>query len=65
VYDRVADPAQPQGRLVGPIPAKLPVGIDFLGLPFNEATILKIAAAYQDATNRRIPPPEFGPLPKS
>jgi Asp-tRNA(Asn)/Glu-tRNA(Gln) amidotransferase A subunit family amidase len=65
VFDRVADPAQPQGRLVGPIPAKLPVGIDFLGLPFDEATILKIAAAYQDSTDHRIPPPDFGPLPKS
>jgi Asp-tRNA(Asn)/Glu-tRNA(Gln) amidotransferase A subunit family amidase len=64
VFDRVADPAQPAGRLVGPIAAKLPVGIDFVALPFNEALILKIAAAYEAATDHRLPPPDFGPLPK-
>ncbi|MDO8845667.1 amidase [Methylicorpusculum sp.] len=51
-------------NLVGPIPAKLPVGIDFLGLPFNEAMLFKIAAAYEQATHHRTPPPDFGPLDK-
>jgi amidase len=50
-------------RLVGPIPAKLPVGIDFLSRPFDEPKLLRIAAAYEAATRHRIPPPEFGPLP--
>jgi Asp-tRNA(Asn)/Glu-tRNA(Gln) amidotransferase A subunit family amidase len=65
VYDRVRDPAAPGGtRLVGPVPAKLPVGIDFLAMPFNEATIFKIASAYESATHHRMTPPEFGPLPQ-
>jgi len=65
VYDRVHDPVQPEGRLVGPIPARLPVGIDFLGMPFDERTIVKIASAYEQATQHREPPPGFGPVPKS
>jgi amidase len=49
-------------KLIGPIPARLPVGIDFLGRPFSEPTLLKIAAAYEQATHHREPPPDFGPL---
>ena len=65
VYDRVADPTSPDGtRLVGPTPAKLPVGIDFAARPFDEPTLFKIASAYERATKHRMPPPEFGPLPK-
>lgn len=64
VFDRVRDPSAPGGtRLEGPIPAVVPVGIDFLGLPFDEPTILKIASAYEAATRHRTPPPGFGPLP--
>ena len=48
--------------LVGPVPAKMPVGVDFLGRPFGEPTILKIAAAYEKATKHRMQPPDFGPL---
>lgn len=49
-------------HLVGPFPAKLPIGFDFLGRPFSEPTLLRIAAAYEGATHHRMPPPEFGPL---
>jgi amidase len=55
-------PGDDHTRLTGPVPAKLPVGIDFLGRPFSEPLLIKIAAAYQDATKHRIPPPAFGPL---
>ena len=63
VYDRVDDASAPgRTRLVGPVPAKLPVGIDFLAMPFGEGTLLRIASAYEAATRHRTPPPEFGPL---
>jgi amidase len=63
VFDRVRDAGAPGGtRMVGPIPARLPVGIDFLAMPFGEATLFRIASAYEAATHHRTPPPEFGPL---
>ncbi len=55
-------PGDDRTRLIGPIPARLPVGIDFAGLPYSEPTLLKIAAAYEAASKRREPPPAFGPL---
>jgi amidase len=65
VFDRVRDAAAPGGaRLTGPIPAKLPIGVMFFGRPFSEPTLFRIASAYEAATKRRIPPPEFGPLPE-
>ncbi|MDR3418067.1 MAG: amidase [Nevskia sp.] len=48
--------------VVGPVPARLPVGVDFLGRPFTEPTLLKIAAAYEAATRHRQPPADFGPV---
>ena len=79
VYDWVRDPSVPpppppaesggggnprEGtRMVDAVPAKLPVGIDFLARPFDEPTLLRIAAAYEAATRHRIAPPDFGPVP--
>ena len=57
VYDRDLN-----GALLPPIPAVLPVGIDFLGLPFTEHTLFAIAAAFEAGTHNRRPPPDFGPL---
>ena len=48
--------------LTGPTPAKLPVGVDFIGRPFSEPMLLKIAAAYEQSTHHRMMPPDFGPL---
>jgi Asp-tRNA(Asn)/Glu-tRNA(Gln) amidotransferase A subunit family amidase len=64
VWDRVRDDTQPDStRLVGPVPARLPVGIDFLGKPFDEPMLFRIASAYEASTRHRMPPPDFGPLP--
>lgn len=62
VWDRVRDGAGT--RLAGPIPAKLPVGIDFMSRPFDEPTLFRIASAYEAATKHRTPPPDFKPLPE-
>ncbi len=69
VYDRERDPSAPKGdngqpgtKLVGPVPAVVPVGIDFVGRPFAEPTLFKIASAYEAATKHRKPPSGFGPL---
>ena len=51
-------------HIEGPIPAKLPVGVDIVGRPFSEPLLLQIAAAYEAATRHRTPPPGFGPLPQ-
>jgi amidase len=65
VYDRVRDPAAPGGtRLAEPVPAKLPLGIMFVGRPFAEPTLLRIGSAYEAATKHRVPPPDFGPVPE-
>jgi len=61
VWDRERD-GQNGTRLVGPVPAQLPVGVDFIAAPFNEPLLIRIAAAYEAATRHRRPPPEFGPV---
>jgi Asp-tRNA(Asn)/Glu-tRNA(Gln) amidotransferase A subunit family amidase len=62
VWDRVPD-GNNSTRLVGPVQARLPVGVDFIARPFNEPLLFRIASAYQAATKHREPPPDFGPLP--
>ena len=65
VFDRFRDPAASGGtRLVGPIPAKLPLGIMFFGRPFSEPILFRIASAYEAATKHRLPPADFGPVPE-
>jgi amidase len=49
-------------RLIGPVAAKLPVGVDFIARPFGESLLFRIAAAFEAATKNRRPPEDFGPV---
>jgi Asp-tRNA(Asn)/Glu-tRNA(Gln) amidotransferase A subunit family amidase len=40
----------------------LPTGITFMGRPYSEATMIKLAYAYEQATNHRKPPTTAPPL---
>lgn len=63
VYDRVPDEQDPNGsRLEGPKPLQLPVGLEFLGRPFEEAKLFEIASAYEKIKRHRRPPAGFGPV---
>jgi len=62
VWDRVPD-GNAGTRLVGPIQARLPVGVDFIARPFDEPMLFRVASAYEAATRHRTPPPDFGPVP--
>jgi Asp-tRNA(Asn)/Glu-tRNA(Gln) amidotransferase A subunit family amidase len=62
IWDRERD-GNGGTRLVGPIKANMPVGVDFIARPFDEAMLLRIASAFEAATRHRKPPPDFGPVP--
>ena len=63
VYDRVPDANDPNGsRLEGPKRDQLPVAMEFLARPFDEALLFEIASAYEAGTKHRRPPKGFGPL---
>jgi Asp-tRNA(Asn)/Glu-tRNA(Gln) amidotransferase A subunit family amidase len=62
VWDRVPD-GDGGTRLLGPLKANLPVGVDFIARPFDEAMLFRIASAFEAATRHRRPPPDFGPVP--
>jgi amidase len=61
VWDRARD--GDSTRLVGPVAASLPVGVDFVARPFDEPMLFRIASAYEAATKHRRPPATFAPLP--
>jgi hypothetical protein len=43
----------------------LPISLVFRAEPGKEDVVLKIAASYEAASKRRVPPPAFGPLPSA
>ncbi|HLH25507.1 MAG TPA: amidase family protein [Chloroflexota bacterium] len=47
----------------GFVPAGLPVGLELLGRPFTEGTLLKLAYGYEQRTRHRQPPASAPPLP--
>ena len=57
--------SRPSFRPGAPIlsPRELPFSLVFRAEPGKEDILLKIASAYEAASNRRIPPPAFSPLP--
>jgi amidase len=72
VYDPVFSLSSDGTRYVS-APSHTPTTIPEPGLPFSlvfraepgkEDVLLRIASAYEAASNRRIPPPAFGPLPE-
>jgi Asp-tRNA(Asn)/Glu-tRNA(Gln) amidotransferase A subunit family amidase len=46
-------------------PPGLPFSLVFRGEPGREDILLQIASAYEAASRRRIPPPDFGPRPRT
>jgi Asp-tRNA(Asn)/Glu-tRNA(Gln) amidotransferase A subunit family amidase len=70
VYDPVFRLSDDRKSYV-PVPSDTPTPVPAPGLPFSlvfraepgrEDLVLRIAAAYEAASNRRIPPPAFGPV---
>lgn len=71
VYDPVFRLSPDSTRYVS-VPSDMPTAIPEPGLPFSlvfraepgkEDVLLEIASAYEAASQRRVPPPAFGPLP--
>ena len=62
IWDRERD-GKGGTLLVGPIQASLPVGVDFIARPFDEAMLFRIASAFEAFTRHRKPPSDFGPVP--
>jgi Asp-tRNA(Asn)/Glu-tRNA(Gln) amidotransferase A subunit family amidase len=63
IYDRVPDANDPTGgRPDAPKSDQMPVAMEFLGRPFDEARLFEIASAYEAGTKHRRPPKAFGPL---
>ncbi len=58
-YDRT----NPNNVLVGPVSTTLPFGMLLQANPYNEPLLIRVAAAFEQATHARVPPPLFPPLP--
>jgi Asp-tRNA(Asn)/Glu-tRNA(Gln) amidotransferase A subunit family amidase len=45
------------------LPHPMPLSLMLWSGPGEESTLIKIASAFEAATQHRVPPPDFGPLP--
>lgn len=60
VYDWVPDPANAARTILGnAVPAQVPVGIEFLGVPFSEPLLLKLASGFESVARHRRAPVEY------
>jgi len=48
---------------MGFVGGTLPAGLQFLGRPWSEPTLIKIGYAYEQTTRHRRPPSSTPPLP--
>jgi Asp-tRNA(Asn)/Glu-tRNA(Gln) amidotransferase A subunit family amidase len=64
---RLASPASYPSITVpmGYVHGSLPVGLEFLGLPWSDATLIKLSYSYEQATKHRRPPATAPPLAKN
>jgi Asp-tRNA(Asn)/Glu-tRNA(Gln) amidotransferase A subunit family amidase len=46
-------------------PRGVPIGIEFTGRPWSEASLLRLAYGFEQAAKTRRPPQNFGPLPST
>lgn len=52
------------GQVESKLPHPMPISLMIWSAPGEDATVVKIASAYEAATRHRMPPPAFGPLRK-
>jgi aspartyl-tRNA(Asn)/glutamyl-tRNA(Gln) amidotransferase subunit A len=57
-------PSRGWGRVGGFTPGGLPIGLELMGRPFDEATLYKAAYAYEQGAKPRRLPPTAPPLPR-
>jgi Asp-tRNA(Asn)/Glu-tRNA(Gln) amidotransferase A subunit family amidase len=53
------------GKVKSEMPYPMPISMMFWAGPGSDADTIKAASAYEAATHHRVPPPAFGPLPRS
>jgi Asp-tRNA(Asn)/Glu-tRNA(Gln) amidotransferase A subunit family amidase len=51
------------GKVPSKLPHPMPISMMFWAGPGTDATVIKVASAYEAATHHRVSPPAFGPLP--
>ncbi len=50
------------GTVKSQLPNPMPISMMFWSAPATDATLIKVASAYESATHHRKPPPAFGPV---